>query len=513
MNKPLAKTFLMGLIALVTSGIAAFFFPWPEPVVESAAVGKPLFEEYETSAVRSMRIMQYNDDKGEVERIIVRRRGQKWVIPSRKEFIANNVAQYTASANCLNERTVLEEQTDNQQDHLEYGVIDPIDFSKTSNPSGLGKKIILEDRQGRVIANLIVGRRVKDDKTKHYVRIPGQPTVYVCEFDPRAVETDFGAWVDPNLFDLTGEVPVNEIAVENYRLDPKNLKKKTQMAYRATMSVGRQQLNLRTLSVGGSNGEWKKIPFTQNASDLLQKFAGQMLKLPFTNVQRKSAEMARALEAPKADQNTNVFAKLAGLGFVSTGYENESFQFDGAAGEVRIETMDGVSVTMYIGDISKERADSNFQVSRYVMLCAGVNEKALPMPIEPEYSKDAEKAKQEEKTYLRKVETRNGKLQNSRIRAAELNQQFADWIYMIPEDVIENLRPDLELPTSEEAATAATAAPDVEDDPFGGNSSEQEKPESQKSEKSPETPKKDDSATDNTESSEEKSSDGNDDDN
>ena len=448
----------MGLIAAVTAGAAWIYYPWPEKVVESAIVGKPLFESYDTSSVRMIRISGYDDNKNEVDRILVRRKGQKWVIPSKREYVASNVAQYTAAVNCLNAREVLEERTSNQQDYLEYGVIDPKDADSAANTDAIGTKIILEDRQGRMIANLIVGKPVSDNarETKHFVRVPGQPSVYVCEFDRRATQTDFRAWVDPNLFKLTQEIALNDIVVENYRIDPKSLGSGPQKNYRANLKVGRQKLDLATMEIGGGAGEWRRVGFTEQMSTQLQSVAAQLFSIRFSNVQKKDPKVADLLTSQKEGAGRDKFKWLESYGFVNTGYDRSCYQYDGVGGEVSLTTADGVVVSMYIGKIA-ERAEGELQLSRYAMFVAGVDPSVYPEPKKPQATDDEEQSKKDEKTYLRLVEERNGKIKNAGIRASELNQQYADWLFMVPENVIENLRPEIDVSTA-----APLKAPAVE---------------------------------------------------
>ena len=185
MKTPFVQTMVMALVALIASGVAASFYPWPEPVVESEIVGKPLFEPYDTTAVRSIKISEFNEDRNALDRMVLRRSGEKWIIPENKNYIASNARQISAAANALNEVLVLDEKTDEQQAYLEYGVVDPDEYQKTPNRSALGAKIILEDRNGKSLASLIVGKALKDDPTKlkHFVRIPGQPNLYVIDFN------------------------------------------------------------------------------------------------------------------------------------------------------------------------------------------------------------------------------------------------------------------------------------------------------------------------------------------
>jgi len=60
MKSPFVKTLIFALLAVVVSGVAAAFYPWPERVVESEMVGKPLFESYDTSAVFKIRILKFD---------------------------------------------------------------------------------------------------------------------------------------------------------------------------------------------------------------------------------------------------------------------------------------------------------------------------------------------------------------------------------------------------------------------------------------------------------------------
>ncbi|MEM7783560.1 MAG: DUF4340 domain-containing protein [Planctomycetota bacterium] len=451
MKSQLFKTLTMGIMAGVLSLVAAIFYPWPTPVQKSASVGKPLFEDYDTSSVRTMRISQYDDDKGQLDGIVLRRRGQKWVIPSQKEYLANNVAQFTASANSLNERVVLEERTENVSDHLEYGVVDPADFRKSNDPSALGQKIVLEDRQKRTIASLIVGRRVDEknpQETRRFVRIPGQPTVYVCEFDIRSMNTDFRAWVDPNLFQLDTTTPFNKIQIEDYRLDPKTLQY-TQKNYRVDLRINDELRNfgIKTLEVEGTLGTWQPAQFTRQMSVPFQTLLPQQLpNVQFSEVERKSSELAELFRNQSADANAITLNKLNALGFKYQGFKNDAYQFDSAGGEITVETKDGVRVTMYVGGISANSAKTEIlQVSRYAIMVAGLDESVVDMPTRPKLSGNPEEAEKQNKAYLREVEARKNQLKTAAIRASEFNQQFADWIYIIPENIIANLRPELDL--------------------------------------------------------------------
>ncbi len=446
MKSPVLQTLAMALIAVVASGVAASFYPWPEPVVESEVVGKPLFESYDTTAVRSIRITKFNPDRNGLDRMVLRRSGEKWIIPDRKNFIATNSRQIAATASSLNETLVLDEKTDEQQAYLEYSVVDPDEYQSTPNRSALGTKIILEDRNGKALASLIVGATLKDDPSqlKHFVRIPGQPSVYVIDFNPLALSTDFSSWVDSNLFELSPQMPIEKILVENYQLDPKTGVSSIQLNYRATLNVGQQGVNLLSVEEGGADGKWTKTETSPEMNKQIQSI-NQIGNIQFSDVRRKSDELTKLLSAPKENASDVPFESIKPLGFFKTGFSNSNYVFDSAGGEVQVGTKDGVVISLYIGTIAEKTSAEDLELRYHVMTCAGVDESILTEPKKPTPSDDPDVAEKEEKAYLRLVEQRKTSIQTAQLRAAEYNQRNAEWIYVVSETVIENIRPDLAM--------------------------------------------------------------------
>jgi len=442
MKSPAFKTLTMAVIALAVSATAAAFYPWPEPVVVSDVVGKPLFESYDTNSVRSIRISKYNDERNELDRMTLRRSGEKWIIPDHKKFIATNSRQIAAAANSLIDREVLVETTDQQQTYSEYGVVDPADYQNTTNRSGLGTKIILENRNGEELASLIVGQPLKDDskRTKHFVRIPGQPNVYVIDFNRFALSTDFRSWVNPNLFMLRNNEKIRRFLVSNYRLNPEAIRStKPQPNYRAELTVAKSG-GLSLISIEGADARgWAKAPMTTKISDGLQIIGKQITNIQFTDVRKKSAALADLFRSSEPSANDSLLSSLEPFGFLKTGFKNGKYDFASVGGKVTLEFEDCVVVTLNIGTIA-DKANEDMQLSYYVLMTAGVDESILPEP-----KRTAQTDDDAEKAYLRLVKEREDKIQTAKVRASEMNQQHADWVYIVPENVIENIRPDIKV--------------------------------------------------------------------
>ncbi len=432
----------MGLMAAVTSAAAFYYYPWPVEVKQSARVGASLFEEYDSTAVRSIQITKFNDDSGSLDRIRLDRSGEKWVVPSKRKYIADNTPQITLTANSLGECIVLEETTDQQRDYLEYGVLDPADFSSTPNKSALGAKIVLEDRDRKELGSLIVGKPLKDG-TKHWVRIPGQPTVYVVEFNPRAINTDFKSWVDPNLFQLSNQMPTNKIVIENYKIDKTKLDEKPKNDYRAVLKPGRGKLDLAEIKRGDGSGGWVNTPMTQEVSDQLQVIASQIGMIQFPDVLLKPATVAEAMGDPQATVNDAIFEPLRQYGFVKRGFKNGMYEFDSVGGEVSVASADGVVITLYRGSVSTQSGDG---ISDNVMLTASFDDSILPIVKQPPATIKPEEAEKAKKAYLREVEARKNIVQASLARTAAINQQHAKWIYIVSEELTDRIFPDVTLP-------------------------------------------------------------------
>lgn len=489
MKSPLIKTALMGLIAAIISGIAATFYPWPEVVVESDLVGKPLFEAFDASSVRSISIIKYDSDRNGLDRIELRRSGEKWLIPAKQNFIANNARQISLAVNSLNGK-VLENRSSDQQDHVLYGVVDPLEFESATNRKSLGTKVILQDRNNRELASLIVGDSPRNESqqlaTKHFVRIPGQPNVYVMEVSTDSLVTDFPRWVNSDLLGAASQIPIETIEIKNYRLDAEKLSVESatdlRWIYRCVTNVSKKT---RTLEVpaqsaqesdddsdkqtkSGDNG-LAEIELTPENNAQLQQLGLFLGNIIFTDVQRKSPPAAAILKQRAAKKSTDLDS-LAKFGFVATDSKSKKdfgLQFKSLGGEVVFRTTDGVAITILIGAIVENSTAVNLSLNHYVMLYATVDESLLPEPKRSEpneeetKSDDAEKsdavkddaiaeqdnaAEKDEKAYLRLVAAREAKLKAATQRAAELNQAYADWYYIVSESIINGLRPDLTIP-------------------------------------------------------------------
>jgi hypothetical protein len=341
-------------------------------------------------------------------------------------------------------------------------VVDPVEYETATNRSSLGTKIILENRTGQELASLIVGPPLPQEgqqrQMKHFVRVPGQPNVYVVNIEPEAMATDFTRWISPNLLQLGSGVQFDSIEIKNYRITPDAIAEDDkQWSYFAMMDIQGKAIQIQV--PGKTAGELIAAEPTQENMNSLEQLGKYIGNIRFTDVRKKSADAAAILKRliPE-DDTTGVLESLQEFGFVKSGFE-DAFKFIASDGEVTIRTDDGVAVSILIGNLAENPTDGNLTLQRYVMLYAFTDQSIFPQPEKPAANDDPELANQEEKEYLREVADRAKKIEKAKLRARELNQSYADWIYVVPEDIVNGLRPDLKVTV---AAPAEAQAADPE---------------------------------------------------
>ena len=182
-----------------------------------------------------------------------------------------------------------------------------------------------------MLANLIIGSRVKDAQPnermeeQRFVNIPGQPAVYVINFDPRAVSTDFRAWIDPNLFALPRESNVTQIAIENVRLDQSKLTAaEPEKIYQLdvildTNESGQVAFRVDSLQRGNEDGQWEAAEPPATAPATIQAIVQRLGLIFFSDVRKHSAEVAKLLGSSKIPSDFSDLEELKRYGIVATG--------------------------------------------------------------------------------------------------------------------------------------------------------------------------------------------------
>lgn len=463
MKSAFRATSIMLLIALISSIAAAYYYPWPEVESSGERINQPLFaaltNDFDMDDIRGIEIMKFNDDRNELQDIKLRRRGESWILPAVGNFVATNIKRISDVSSSLTDKKIREEMSDTQEDHIKFGVVDPAQFD-TAVRSSLGTKLVLEGRQGEPLASLIVGKAVKSDSQvpQRFVRIPDQPQVYVIDFDASLLSTNMENWIEPNLLRLAsainpeGQQPA-AIDIDSYRIDPKKIAEGARdEIYRARFATKNNQFGFDYLEVPAADKTWEKIKIDKQQMSELASWLQVINRLEVSDARRKSKELIEALRISTEDFPQPLNDELNRFGFNETGFKDGEHEFDATGGKFTCTTTNGVRMDVYVGSFdSGDVKTASGNLARYVMITAGVDTSQFPMP-EKKADDDADRA------YLRAVAEREKKLNAAKQLARELDKSYADWFYVVDQEVVEKLIPTLTIKPADKAEETSQPA-------------------------------------------------------
>ena len=431
----------MGILAAIAAVAAAWVYPWPKVVTKNAQVNKPLFEDYDTSSVRGIEVVSYNEDTSQVDRLRLKRKGERWVIPQKSEFDVTGGDRVINITKALNGRTVLEVTSDSQTDHVKFGVVDPADVNTAASRSSLGSRLELTDRNRKTIGSLIIGHAVKNKPDNHYVRVTGKPTVYTIEFNDDILSADFSKWTSSNLLGLPSSKGSKRLAstidVNKYRIAAED---KREDVYDVKFAVKGEpaRMSVASAKVGDEEVEASKLP-----ANFLQTVVQTLFRLQITDVVNQSKSAVETLRSKTDASKEASMTALKETGFFYRGWKDGGHQFDTANGKVSIGMNDGVRHHVLIGGIANQVGGSDSLKLLYrVMLTADVDESGFD---EPEKPADVDKDEAIKKAYLRKVKERDELIELAGRQAAEFNRKHSMWVYVMDETVIKGLLPEVEI--------------------------------------------------------------------
>ena len=445
---PLLKTFLLVIIALGMSAGAASVYPWAETETKSSNVGEPLFEDYEPTTVRRIKIERFDTKTGKLTTIVARRKGDQWLLPDKDNFVTTNARHIAQVTNSLLKREVLEEKTNKEIDHATYGVIDPALHESTANKSALGIKITLEDASKKPIANLIVGKpaekNARNSQTqKRFVSVPGSPNVYMIEINPFALTTAFEAWIERNLFQLSQQID-SVLFFEKAGDSSKELTYK--LTYDLTVTAAPDKLPSARLQQANEKGELVDAVVADASQQSVEIMIRQLASLLVSNAFANDKTVKQAISDSQKTATAAEFNSLKSRGIRFVSDKQAQLILAGSQGKIGVEYSTGLVITMYLGNALADIDATEERPAHYGLLVATVDESLIETPAEPkpDENADADEAEKQKKAYLLAVKEREDTLKSSRVSANEFNQQHAGWLYAVPKPAVNNLFPVLE---------------------------------------------------------------------
>ena len=407
-------------------------------------VGKPLFEKLtDPSMVTGLEVLSFDEDLGSLKPFeIEQEREGEWVIPSKQRYPADAQDRVARAATMFIDLKVNRVVSDQDANHETFGVVEP-KYGKTDiGDKGVGTLFKVKGKSGEtneMLAELIIGKPIKDLAGQYYVRRPGKSRVYQVEIEPSQLSTKFVDWIDPVLMPFA-QADVSSIVFRNYTTEVSSTDQgdslKLAVNYESEVSIdSSEQWNIDDLREY-RGGELKpsepgpgEIP-NQQKLNLLRAAINQ---LAISDVRKKegaaSGQLGFFSYRPEADKPPQLFA---------------------SQGELLVNTIQGVQFRVLIGNLAEQsNLATSVELNRYLSIVPQLYDAVFPEPeLEKLPSEDDEmsendrklKVQQINKANKRKTDERDALVAAAQKRVDALNTKLDGWYFQISEDTVRRLR-------------------------------------------------------------------------
>ncbi|ACF12787.1 conserved hypothetical protein [Chloroherpeton thalassium ATCC 35110] len=413
-----ATALMLGLLGFLSAPKAST----PDAFADVGAAFFPDFTDPNTAAV--LEVVKYDEETASARPFKVTFKKGLWVIPSEYNYPADGKEQLSKTAAAMIQIKKEDFRTDNPAEFESLGVIDPLDESSTAM-SGHGKRVTVRNENDKVLADLIIGKKVSGKKDYYFVREPEGKRVYTAKLNFE-ISTKFNDWIDTDLLQLDKK-RVSEILLKDYSINE------------VTGTVDeRGEIRL------SKNGETWMLDRMKPGEDLNTKKVAEVLsaldELKIVGVRPKPSGLSAGLKKQSAGIEVS---KDDMLSLQSKGY---FFTRDGRLlsneGELQLRTEDGVIYTLRFGEVvpgENDEDDSQTKENRFLFLTASFDEDAFKEPKQPESTAFETKpdslwsaADRENKKQSRAHEKWQKQVEDGKKLASSLTNRFADWYYIIP---------------------------------------------------------------------------------
>lgn len=213
------RTIVFVVLAVLSVGAATItqFRSQPKESAEYEKVGTEFYPEFDDPAkATSLKVVVYNEETATVKPFTVEQKEGRWRIPSHHDYPADGkdrLAKTAASVIGIKRDGL---QSRRQSDHARYGVLAP-DSEDVTELKGRGQRITLNDGNGNLLADYIIGKKVEGGETdQYYVRAPKEQETYRARLKID-LSTKFSDWIEPDLLKLERD-DLNDIIVDKYSI-------------------------------------------------------------------------------------------------------------------------------------------------------------------------------------------------------------------------------------------------------------------------------------------------------
>jgi len=466
--------------------------------IETDPTGKPLFPDFkDPSVAKSLEIKQFDETLAKpTEFLVTKQANGIWTIPSHGGYPADAESQLKAVAETFADLKILGVAAKDNKEHDLYGVNDPDKVDVGTK--GVGTLVAMQDDKGNDLLRMIVGKEVAGATNQRFVRKPSEDWVYVTSIDMSKLPTDFEKWIEKDLLKMS-TFDVSRVVLKDYLLLPTQRgsmvlqhRMDATLSYDSARNPDQWKLEDMQVYSNGRNPVPSMLgPLEELNKTKLDELRNAFNDLKIVDVARKPAGLGNSLAVSADKLPQDQAMELADYGFYPNPRSDGTLDIYGANGELMVDTKDGVEYVLRFGNIKtqvsspsttkkddkgkkdKSAADDEVKVQRYLFVVTQLAPSVLtppqlePEPAGPEPAKDEKKdgEKKDEakiggdkkddapivdpqqaererikKENERKMNAYRDQKKKAEDRVKELNGRFANWYYVVSEDVYKKLR-------------------------------------------------------------------------
>jgi hypothetical protein len=413
-----AKTIAFVVIGMLAIVIGLVTQPRSAELDDNQLLGQNLTDEFASpDEAKRLRIVRFDEATASLSNFEVAEKNGLWSIPSKNDYPADAAQQMAEAATSLMDRKILGVATKSAGDHEEYGVVDPLSPKLEAGQKGVGTRVTMSDVNSKPVADLIIGKAVKDSEGQRYVREADRDIVYIIEIDPTKLSTNFEDWIEKDLLKLNSW-DLQQVAIKDYSAElVQGITPEGQLA----IAIDRDQRAEMTLAYNDTDAKWNAVSLKQFEAKSGED--GQYVDFTLAEDEELNAEKLNGLKTALDDlQIVDVVRKPAGLsqdlkagadflnnretrldlmmkGFTGTpGEDPAAGEIISNNGEVIATMKNGTEYVLRFGDLTSAGSDGQQPsdeaakteadqkpadgegVNRYLFVMARFNETAVKQP-------------------------------------------------------------------------------------------------------------------------------------
>ena len=215
---PVPRTLAFVVAAFLSLGAAGLTY-WshrPAQMDWTAEIGEAFFPDFtDPNTATSLQVASFDKDASKTNSFSVEFKDGKWRIPSHNNYPADGkdrLKQTAASVIGITRGTLAGKTKDA---HKQHNLLDPLDTAITET-EGRGDRITLKAGD-KTLVDFIIGKKKEGSSSTYYLRRADEDRFFLSEVKIE-LSTKFADWIEPDLLDLKKD-DIQTILIDRYSVD------------------------------------------------------------------------------------------------------------------------------------------------------------------------------------------------------------------------------------------------------------------------------------------------------